>query len=868
MGSTDADQPGDAERERLAAIAARVDRLITSPSEVGGRLARFFAPVFRALGWQAKFGSKKLGALLDELRIVGITLPSTTFDAAVRELERNVTIAERCVAVSRRVPTAYASWMQRVLDALRRVAVIDGARRASGGVEARRLGGMDSTRLSPPLRLDLDAKQARPGAGPAASPGTPPTEDTRRKHGEAIAGDPSKARLLELQLAAIDQITEAARSETRFLERRRRLLEGARRLLLDASAALPLDAEGVRARERALADQITHIHRLVASGLDPRVALPFQARSAARRGDRERMYAALAALERFGEFVGDAPLTAAASRALDRGGFAAPSETNAAHADRASRDRSVREVFGERVADEVTRQYDAARAAASAREEALAGIESSSDDAELRSLTLQYLAPGAENAAFAALLSADGCFEVGAALSPVRSREVEEIARLVAHPTREMLLVQARSMDDLPHAVIDDPRTVLLDLASGRLLARRFVERAQRVRERTHLAGEVRVFVLDASTSMLDEGIEMSRARMRDAILVGELATMIRRLDEPGRRVRLSLYYRFFTKRMGELRKVSTGSEAIAAMADFIGKTRTGGTAIQDALLTSFELIRDQKREDPELARASIVLVTDGAAPVDAELLRRAREDAGVPINVSVIALGEENPVLRDLVARQRANGERAFYHFVDDERLAAICRGDGAGRTVHAPPELLTFEEREAERASLSSTLEDALLEVEDLGRTRASGSATRDATAPPAAPGSEGQKALEEAEHRDRLALERRYLRWFPKAAPTTPDTPAAAPTTVATEDLDAVIVLLATIAEIVGELGGDPFHRQADAIEIVERLLVDAQLTTERYLVVVASRDPRVTSALEAVHLSLRPVSERPVVESFKG
>ncbi|MFO0611320.1 MAG: vWA domain-containing protein [Polyangiaceae bacterium] len=810
-------------KARLATIGARIDRMIAAPDDVGGRLTRFFAPVYRILGWQAKFGSKRLAALLAAFRRGDAS--ASAISGAVRELERNVTIAERCVAVSRRVPTAYASWMQRVLDVLRRIEAAGARPDATLG-----FGGLDATRLLPPLRVDLGATKRN-----AALP-----NDARRAHAEELSKHPEKVRLLELELAAIDQITEAARSETRFLERRRRLLEGARRLLLDAAAALPLDPEGVRARERALADQITQIHRLVALGIDARVSLSFQARAAARRGDRERAYAALSALETFGALVGDGSLANASAKGTGelRG---APSPDRTAR-DRESQAQSAREVFGDRVVDEVRALYEHARAGSEAPKEA--------DDPELRALSLQYLAPGAEDAALAALLTADGCFEVGAALSPVKSREVEEFARLVAHPTPEMVLTNARSLEDLPGAIIEDPRRILLDLASGRLLSRRFVERGQRVRERTHLTGEVRVFLLDASTSMLEDGIEMSRARMRDAILVGELATMIRRLEEPGRRVRLTLYYRFFTKRMGELRAVRTSREAVAAMGDFIGKARIGGTAIQEALLSSFALLREQKREDPDLARASIVLVTDGAAPVDPALLREAREATGVPIAVSVIALGEENPVLRDLVARQRAKGERAFYHFVDDERLAELCRGETLGRAVH-------LGRAETPSVDVEAALEGALSEIDDLSRTRASGLSAK----PPASPGDEGSRALVEAENRDRSALERRYLRWFPKPAATSkpaadPALPADAPD-VSSPDDDAVLVLLATIAEVVGELGGDPFHRQADAIEIVERLLVDARLSPERYLAVVASHSPRIDAALGAVHVAIRRV-----------
>ena len=41
-----------------------------------------------------------------------------------------------------------------------------------------------------------------------------------------------------------------------------------------------------------------------------------------------------------------------------------------------------------------------------------------------------------------------------------------------------------------------------------------------------------------------------------------------------------------------------------------------------------------------------------------------------------MIALGEQNEALRAIVARQRARGERAFYHFIADEALDRIVIG------------------------------------------------------------------------------------------------------------------------------------------------------------------------------------------------
>ncbi len=72
---------------------------------------------------------------------------------------------------------------------------------------------------------------------------------------------------------------------------------------------------------------------------------------------------------------------------------------------------------------------------------------------------------------------------------------------------------------------------------------------------------------------------------------------------------------------------------------------------IQRALVASLEEAATARELDRDLS-SEIILVTDGEAAVDEAgviLAARART-AGLPIGVSVIALGQENPALRDLV--------------------------------------------------------------------------------------------------------------------------------------------------------------------------------------------------------------------------
>jgi len=779
--------------------------MVLAPDDVAGALGKLVGRVYRFFGWQAKFESSKVLALVSggDPRRPGA---EERLDDALSEAEANVARAERAVVAHRYVPTAHASWLSRVLDLLRRFAEDDGTADA-----LRAVSGIDSTRILPPLTVDTNAL-ANQADGAVAT--------------ETAIDE--QARLFELQLSAIDHIAEAARAETAFLERRRRLLEGARRLLLDTTAALPIDREGVNARERWLASEITHIDRLEAAGLDPRVALGHQAKHAARRGDRDRLYTALLALDGFALAVGDRQVSERTGRALDCLPGVDIRRDAGRDSARASLARSADELFGKRVVANLGKSVDAARLKYGAL----------GTDPELQRLALEYLAPGAEHASISALMAVDGCFEVGSALSPVRAREQEEIARLVAHPTPEMLLVQARSIEDIPRAILDDPRSLLLDLAAGRLLARKFVARHTRAVERTRFVGEARVYVLDGSSSMLTDGKQQSRARMRDAIILAELATMMRRLDQPGRSVRLSLYYRYFTLKLGELRCVKTADQALAAMGDVLGTVREGGTNIEQAIVSSLELIREAKREDPDLARANIVLVTDGNAPIDGNIVQRAREGtAGVTVAISIIALGEQNPVLRELAARQRARGERSFYQFIEDERLSELCAGDL--RAVHVAPGAALDD------AALRDRIEDVIVELDDLELARRAGSAPLAGVAP----GVDGQRALEDAEARDASAVERRYHRWFPPV-------PLERVDTVATVggDIDAIRIVLASVAEVVGELGGNVMRRRADAIELIERLLPDARLTPSRYQELLEREPFALRDAFASVHAAV--------------
>jgi uncharacterized protein with von Willebrand factor type A (vWA) domain len=818
-------------RGRLVDLAARVERMSVSPQQVEARWIWLARPFYKLFGWQPQYETDRLDALFESLTSlddsdVAKERLDKSIEGATDELETNIARAERTCQLNGEVATAHTAWLSRLV---RVVARIDRSLEMGFDDQARRaLSMVDPVTIAKPLALRMPEQTVESGAK---------QEQTPTPRGQV--------RLVELQLAAIDHIIEAARGETSFLERRRRLLEAARRLLLDADAALPLDAEGVRLRKRYLAQQIVQVDRVQATGISSRVALLHQARAAVSRGKRHQLHAALVAMEGFALAAGDLTLATKTGNALDElSGNSTDDERTREHSLR----RSADEMYGVDVTEKIRGAYKGARDDLSARRQNAQPL-----DREALDLALEYLGSGNENATMSALLSVDGCFEVGAPLTPVRMRETEIVARAVPYPTEELLLKRARGPEDLASAEINDPRSVLLDLAAGRLLTRKYIRYEERQTERVEMVGEARVYVLDGSTSMLEHGIGMARARMRDAILVAELSTLMERFRNPQRYSRVVMFYRYFTKRIAPVIEVDSAADALAAIGDVLGTPRRGGTNIEQALESSFEVIRNAARgADIELARAQIVLITDGKAEVRDEVVRAAREMVGeIPVAVSVIALGEENEALRRLVARQRANGERAYYHFIDDDTLAQLCDGDvGIGRALHLPD----LDARSPK--DLTKTLGSLLDEVAELDRARHMAVRTSHDSAAleqayselglPLTAMSDGQRALRAAAARDHRAVVSRYERWFPREQPAeTRSHPA--------DEVDSAVVVLATVAEVVGELGGAPMSRMADAIDVVERLLPDAHLSAAHFEALLTSGIPEISAALQAVHSS---------------
>jgi hypothetical protein len=828
--------------ERLEALGLRIERLALEPDRIRAPLIALVRPILARLGWQPKVSAEKARELLALARARAALAHEAPLHAresatlalekvveeAVDELERNVASVERATVVNRRPMVAHAAWLRRMWEVVSRASRIGSASPDDAGLRA--VAATDPVRLLPPLGLR---------AAPVEGEGTP-------RSGSA-AGEADTARLLDLELGAVDHLIAAAMDEAELLGRRQRLLEAARQVLLETSAALPLDREGVAARQAFLAREITRIDRLCAEGVDGEVRLLHQARQACDRGERTRLHAALVALSEASFSAGDARMASLADAAVRRLWGGRDPRDPAARV--ASLDVSLQATFGAEVRRAVEEGCREGRERARKTPSHVRAVATALYD-------------GGPRAYLHAALAAGGRFEVGGPLSPVRVVEHQSVTRAVRFPTRQLVLLPAEGPEDIPDAVIEDPRTILLSLAAGRLLARRFVLEETRAHHRTELHGELRVYLLDGSTSMIGP-----RARMRDAVLLAELSTLKRRLETQSARV--VMHYRYFDEQLHPSREVRTPADVLEAIEDVLSTVRTGDTDIQNALLGSFAQIHAAQRSGAPLGRAQIVLVTDGAAPVDEAAIVAARERVGaIPVGLSVIALGEENEALRGIVARQRARGERAFYHFIDDETLRALAEdvdAIDAGAALHLPPAAggvpsVAELERELgglldEMAQLSRSRDLEALEALDAHRASLAEVGLEPSME------TEVERARAQAMTRDQRALSETYERWFP--LPKDGRSVGAPPFAPATADAQAVLVVLGTVVEVLSVVGGSPLARMADAIDLLERLLPDAQLSPARYRAVLAHELSRLKGALLEVHYAtgrLRPARDQ--------
>ncbi|MCA9576481.1 MAG: VWA domain-containing protein [Polyangiales bacterium] len=823
--------------ERLADVRRRLERLHSAPDRAPSGFERVLVPVLRAVGWRPQLSTDAARALLDAARArlsaperpstlpaatpqAGGTrtpLPPALLEATLAELEDNLRAVERSALVHQLAPGHYLAWLTRVHDWLRDM----GRAQTLDVAHAWRVAGAARTsRVT--LPLTVSAADAPPG----------------------------------LPLGTVDVLMEAARDEVGSLHRRRRLLEGARRVLLELGASATLEPEPLAARREDLLTGITELNRLEAAGLDGEVQLPYQLRQARARRDAPKTYLALAAVEAFARERGDVELALHAGRCLARiPGASGPSgssdppagpPTHARVSTEAPLPGPVARALREAYAQERARAAEAAQAA------------TMSDARELRRREAYFSEEGALRAALLGLV-ADGCFDVGGSLSPVRVTEDLRTRITVQHPTAALVLETAGSPADLASAVIDDPRLLLYQLAGGRLLCRRYADERVQRRERDALVSQARIYVLDGSSSMVG-----ARARMRDALLVSELGALVARLMAPETYVHTVLYFRFFDHAAAPTQRIATVDEAVAAVRVILARERGGRTDIEGALVDSFAQVTAARAHDPHLTHAQVVLVTDGEADVSAERVLAARAAlSDLPIGVSVVALGDENRDLRALADEQRRAGEAVFYHHLSDAELERWERGEvdlgvplrtDDGVRDGAWLELLADELSATEQAADPTRTVDeldhagvALSALDDVGLTAASGRA-------------DGERARWEAARRDHAALERRFARWFPDIAEAEASTltPADGPDAHA---LLALVDALSVVSEMLALLGSGGAGAMVDAIDLLGRLLWDAGISPARYGALLRDHPGPLREPLRAVRAAAGQDGRRP-------
>lgn len=792
-------------KQRLESVAVRLGLLARRPDQVRRFWTALGGPLLRRVKWQPRLAADRIGDLVHHIESGGLAdreESARLLGRAAGELEDDLDQAEKSVVVWGELSTAHVAWLWRLYQLVHRAAQL--VERPQDRTAHALLAAEWQHHHLEPLAL--------------CAPGELPTSHV---HG-------------------IDPVIEAARAETRNLGRRRRLLQAARRLLFEAAAALEISEPALRTRRRYLTMQLVRLDRMQAAGLSADVDLVLQARQAHVRNDPQKLHVALTAMHEMAASAGDEGLTRLATSGLDR--LWRGKNPHTPEEATASLERSIRETFGAPVVQSVQRAYaDAPQQLPALRER-----WANDYDEQFFQRAEQYLGGSAAWATMCAATSADGCFDVGGASSPVHAAEANRTTiRQVRFPTQEMQLEPARGPEDVPGALIEDPRVVLPWLAAGRLLTRQFVVEETDPREPNTVKSEVRFYVLDGSASMLGP-----RARLRDALLLAELTTAAERLNDAERRLSPLLFYRYFNLEAAGTRRIATRDAARAAIAEVVGTIHVGGTDIQAALLDSFAQIEAARAASADLAQAQIVLVTDGEAPVDGFAVHQARmRCAGLPIGVSIIALGHENWALRQMAAEQRARGERVFYQFMDDFEIADVIEGRTAGMPIHLSGELAEQE--------IPAELKAIVADIEQHSR-RIDAAVLEHAAEMPAAiaevelaPGEldEAARARLEAATRDRRAVEARFLRWFPLL-------PIREPESASRKD-DALIARVARVLAVVRETleaaPARPLDLQADAVELIERLLLDERLLPWTYAEALRRFPGLLRPAMETVHLA---------------
>jgi hypothetical protein len=378
----------------------------------------------------------------------------------------------------------------------------------------------------------------------------------------------------------------------------------------------------------------------------------------------------------------------------------------------------------------------------------------------------------------------------------VASADVRHIA-----PDRRLELAVTSNVAEVRDFVVEDPRRLVHDLASGAQRVRRLVggtspRPARRVRARVYLA--------DASGSMRG-----ARARLRDGLLLAEVDALRRQaLDGvPVDPVDVC----FFGDRLLRFQRIDSAELARAWIGDLVqGGPCSGMTELSAALAGAAEWLQAARR-DPALASALLVVVTDGEDAVDLPRIEAAWAPLrGLPLSLRVVCLGDENPWLKGWVGHQRVAGMDAGWLHLDDASLAGMpIDFDFRPPTLLPGPDRVEGVELEQLRPFLEAL--SRLSAGEEPGR-------------PPVDLG--------------------RFDAQFPE-----PSGPAAAEDDAWTVDALEAIAEAASLA---------PFEERAgEAVVLLEHLLARREVPLAAHLTRHARPGPRTAEALRRLRLLCRPV-----------
>jgi len=383
--------------------------------------------------------------------------------------------------------------------------------------------------------------------------------------------------------------------------------------------------------------------------------------------------------------------------------------------------------------------------------------------------------------------------------APLAEERVASADTKAIAPDRRLELAVTGRVAEVSDFVVEDPRRLVHDLASGAQRVRRVVggtalRPARRVR--------ARVYVADASGSMRG-----ARARLRDGLLLAELDALRRQAlaGAPVDPVDLC----FFGDRTLRFERVETAEEARTWIGQLVEGGPCSGMTELSAALAGVAQWLHQARRDPSLASALVVVVTDGEDAVDAARIEMAWAALrGLPVCLRVLCLGDENPWLKGWVARQRAAGRDAGWLHLDDASLAGR-----SGDFDFRPPTLLPGPERVE-----GVELEQLRPHLEALARVAA---------------GEEPARPPVDASRFDAL---------FPE-----PQGPTG-------EDDAWTVDALEAIAEAASLA---PFEeRAAEAVVLLEHLLAQREVPVAAHLTRHARPGPRTADALRRLRLLCRP------------